>query len=71
MESIDSVDKEGFGAIHYIVMKNHKKKHQLLEMLIIRGAADVDLTTTYHNGLTALHIAVEVMGHLLLLNKVK
>ena len=55
------MDKAGFGAIHYIVKKDsHKNKHGLLERLIINGEADVDLTTTFHDGVTGLHLAVEV-----------
>ncbi len=59
------MDKAGFGAIHYIVKKDsHKNKHGLLERLIINGEADVDLTTTFRDGVTGLHLAVEVDKYL-------
>ncbi len=58
-ESLDDIDQVGFAAIHYIVTNIHKSKSSLLEALVINGA-NVDLTTTYREGLSALHLAVEV-----------
>lgn len=58
--SLDSLDKDGYAAIHYVIMnKKHKKKRDLLELLVINGA-DVNLTTTCRGGLTAAHLAVLV-----------
>ena len=59
VDSVDSVDTEGYGAIHYLVTKKHENKQCLLETLVIHEASDVDLTMTKH-GNTALHLAVEV-----------
>ena len=59
VDSVDCDDIEGYGAIHYLVTKKHENKQCLLEILVIHGASDVDLTITKH-GSTALHLAVEV-----------
>ena len=52
--------KPGYGAIHHIAAGKYDCKTELLVVLIIHGSADLDLTTTYHEQMTALHLAVEV-----------
>ena len=52
--------KLGYGAIHYIAAGKHDRKTELLVVLTIHGNADLDLTTTHHEQMTALHLAVEV-----------
>lgn len=59
IESVDDVDKDGYGAIHYVVTKQHKNKPLLLEMLVIQEEAHVDLTTIRQRN-TALHLAIDV-----------
>lgn len=56
------VDKNepGFGPIHYIAQGKHVFKTKLLVILAIYGNADLDLTTTHKDQVTALHLAVEV-----------
>ena len=56
------VDKKepGFGPIHYIAQGKHVFKTKLLVILAIYGNADLDLTTTHKDQVTALHLAVEV-----------
>ena len=50
----------GFGAVHYIAQGNYMYKTKLLVILAIYGNADLDLTTTHKDQVTALHLAVEV-----------
>ena len=50
----------GFGPIHYIAQGKHVFKTKLLVILVIYGNADLDLTTTHKDQVTALHLAVEV-----------
>ena len=61
-EEVNVVDKKepGFGAIHYIAQGKHTFKTKLLVVLAIYGNADLDLTTTHKDQVTALHLAVEV-----------
>jgi hypothetical protein len=59
---VNQVDdsKHGYGAIHYIAKSNYTYKTELLVILAIHGNADLDLTTTNRDQLTALHLAIEV-----------
>ena len=59
---VNQVDesKYGYGAIHFIAKGNYKYKTELLVVLAIHGNADLDLTTTNRNQMTALHLATEV-----------
>ena len=56
---VDS-SKHGYGAVHYIVAGNYTYKTELLVVLAIHGNADLNLTTTYRDQRTALHLAIEV-----------
>lgn len=53
-------DGDGLGAIHYVVIKDHANKQELLVGLVIHGNADIDLTTTAQSRITALHLAAKV-----------
>lgn len=55
--------RAGLAPIHYIVIKPHGNKQQLLVSLVVHGNADVDLTTTM-NARTALHLAAKVCFNL-------
>ena len=61
-ELVNQVDdsKHGYGAIHYIAKGNYTYKTELLVVLTIHGNADLDLTTTSRDQMTALHLAIEV-----------
>ena len=52
--------KPGYGAIHHIAAGKYGYKTELLVVLTIHGNANLDLTTTHHEQMTALHLAVEV-----------
>lgn len=59
---MDKVGKEkpGYAAIHHIAAGKYDYKTELMVVLTIHGSADLDLTTTHHEQMTALHLAVEV-----------
>ena len=57
--ALDCLDSEGYAAIHYVVLRGHRRKRELLEGLVIAGA-DVNFTTGGRRELTPLHLAVEV-----------
>lgn len=61
-EEVNKVEKgrHGYGAIHYISEGKHEFKRELLVVLAIHGGADLDLTTTHKEQMTALHLAIEV-----------
>lgn len=61
-ELVNQVDdsKYGYGAIHYIAKGNYTYKTELLVVMAIHGNADLDLTTTSRDQMTALHLAIEV-----------
>ena len=61
-ELVNQVDdsKHGYGAIHYIAQGDYRYKTELLVVLAIHGNADLDLTTTNRDQMTALHLAIEV-----------
>ena len=52
--------KDGYGAIHYIAEGKYKFKTELLVVLVIYGHANIDLTTTHKDQVTALHLAAQV-----------
>ena len=56
----DRLSEHGYGAIHYITKGNYTYKTELLVVMAIHGNADLDLTTTNRDQMTALHLAIEV-----------
>ena len=61
-EVVNQVDgsKHGYGAIHYIAKGSYIYKTELLVTLAIHENADLDLTTTNQDQMTALHLAIKV-----------
>lgn len=60
VNQIDESSKHGYGAIHYVAKGKYTYKTELLVVLAIHGSADLDLTTTNRDQMTALHLAIEV-----------
>ena len=68
-EVVDNVDQkgDGYGAIHYIAEGKYRFKTELLVVLTIYGHANLDLTTTHKDQVTALHLAVQVSAFIVIL----
>ncbi len=56
---VDQVDKD-YAALHYLVTRKLRHRLALLEVLVVVGGANVDISTTQHQ-YTAVHLAVKVL----------
>jgi len=59
-ENPDEVDERGLGAVHHLVLGDHSNKLALLTCLVMGGMANIDLTTSEMDQVTALHLACKV-----------